>query len=89
MRHFEDGPGELVIAGLLAAVAGGVGSLRCRIPSCSSLAARCSGSFPSFLPAELVLVVFLLPLRYGESIYAVFNELRANLRALTLRPRRS
>ena len=36
------------------------------------------------LDPEVVLVVFLPPLLYGESIYANFNDLRANLRALTL-----
>ena len=31
-----------------------------------------------------MVVVFLPPLLYGESIFANFNDLRANLRALTL-----
>ncbi len=36
------------------------------------------------LDPEVVLVVFLPPLLYGESIFANFRDFRANLRALTL-----
>lgn len=36
------------------------------------------------LDPQIVLVVFLPPHLYGESIFANFNDLRANLRTLTL-----
>jgi hypothetical protein len=36
------------------------------------------------LDPDVVLVVFLPPLLYGSSIYANFNDFRANLRGLTL-----
>ncbi len=36
------------------------------------------------LDPEVVLVVFLPPFLYGESIFANFRDFRANLRALTL-----
>jgi hypothetical protein len=50
---------------------------------------RCLFGFVPGLPEvkldpEVVLVVFLPPLLYGESIFANFRDFRANLRALTL-----
>jgi monovalent cation/hydrogen antiporter len=36
------------------------------------------------LDPEVVLIVFLPPLLYGSSIFANFNNLRANPRAVTL-----
>lgn len=47
------------------------------------------GFIPGLPAPEVMVVSFLLPLLYGESIYADFNDLRANPCALTLSPRRS
>jgi NhaP-type Na+/H+ or K+/H+ antiporter len=84
------GQAELLIAGLLVAVAG-----------LSALARRLSAPYPivlvvgallGFVPGlpevkldpEVVLLVFLPPILHGESIFANFGDFRANLRALTL-----
>src|SRR5215217_4116271 len=84
------GQAELLIAGLLVAVAG-----------LSALARHLSVPYPivlvvgallGFVPGlpeveldpEVVLVVFLPPLLYGASIFANFGDLRAGLRGLTL-----
>src|ERR671929_272007 len=83
--------GELVIAGLLAAVAG-LNALARYLSVPYPVVLVVGGALLGFVPGlpavhldpELVLVVFLPPLLYGESIFANFNDLRANLRALTL-----
>jgi CPA1 family monovalent cation:H+ antiporter len=85
------GHGELVIAGLLVAVAG-LSALARRLSVPYPIMLVVGGALLGFVPGlpavhldpELVLVVFLPPLLYGESIFANFNDLRANLRALTL-----
>jgi CPA1 family monovalent cation:H+ antiporter len=80
-----------VIAGLLVAVAG-LSALARRLSVPYPIMLVVGGALLGFVPGlpavhldpELVLVVFLPPLLYGESIFANFNDLRANLRALTL-----
>ena len=85
------GEAELLIAGLLVAVAGLSALARaCRCPtrSCWSSAAPLFGFVPGLpeveLDPEVVLVVFLPPLLYASAIFANFGDLRANLRGLTL-----
>jgi CPA1 family monovalent cation:H+ antiporter len=85
------GQAEILIAGLLVAVAGLsalAGLLSIPYPIVLVLGGAVLGFVPG-LPAvdldpEVVLVVFLPPLLYGSSIYANFGDLRANLRGLTL-----
>ncbi|MFN2534556.1 MAG: cation:proton antiporter [Pseudonocardiaceae bacterium] len=83
--------GELVIAGLLVAVAG-LNALARYLSVPYPVVLVVGGALLGFVPGlpaahldpEIVLVVFLPPLLYGESIFANFNDLRADLRALTL-----
>jgi monovalent cation/hydrogen antiporter len=85
------GQAELLIAGLLVAVAG-LGALARRLSVPYPIVLVVGGALFGFVPGlpevrldpEVVLVVFLPPLLYGASIFANFNDLRANLRALTL-----
>jgi Na+/H+ antiporter len=85
------GEAEILIAGLLVAVAGLsalAGAMSVPYPIVLVLGGAVLGFVPG-LPAvtldpEVVLVVFLPPLLYGASIYANSNHLRANLRGLTL-----
>src|ERR687883_929717 len=85
------GQAELLIAGLLVAVAG-LSTLARFLSVPYPIALVVGGALFGFVPGlpavnldpEVVLVVFLPPLLYGESFFANFNDLRANLRALTL-----
>jgi monovalent cation/hydrogen antiporter len=85
------GHAEILIAGLLVAVAG-LGALAHRISLPYPIVLVVGGALFGFVPGvpqvkldpEVVLVVFLPPLLYSSAIYANFNDLRANLRALTL-----
>src|SRR5919205_3883325 len=85
------GQAELLIAGLLVAVAG-LSALARYLAVPYPVVLVVGGALLGFVPGlpavnldpEVVLVVFLPPLLYGESIFANFNDLRANLRALTL-----
>src|SRR5215212_6369019 len=85
------GQAELLIAGLLVAVAG-LSALARRLSVPYPIVLVVGGALLGFVPGlpevkldpEVVLVVFLPPLLYGSSIYANFGDLRANLRALTL-----
>jgi Na+/H+ antiporter len=82
---------ELLIAGLLVAVVGLSGLAR-RLSVPYPIVLVIGGAVLGFVPGlpeikldpEVVLVVFLPPLLYGSSIYANVNDLRANLRGLTL-----
>lgn len=85
------GEAELLIVGLLVAVAG-----LCTVARLVSvpypIMLVVGGALFGFVPGlpevtldpEVVLVVFLPPLLYGSSIFANFNDLRTSLRALTL-----
>src|SRR5918911_4768361 len=85
------GQAELLIAGLLAAVAG-LSALATRLSVPYPIVLVLGGALLGFVPGlpavrldpNVVLVVFLPPLIYGSSIFANFGDLRANLRALTL-----
>jgi Na+/H+ antiporter len=85
------GQAELLIAGLLVAVAG-LSTLARHLSVPYPIVLVVGGALLGFVPGlpevslnpEVVLVVFLPPLLYGSSIYANFGDLRANLRALTL-----
>src|SRR5215216_2905126 len=85
------GQAELLIAGLLVAVAG-LSTLARYLSVPYPIVLVVGGALIGFIPGlpevrldpEVVLVVFLPPLLYGSSIYANFGDLRANLRALTL-----
>src|SRR6059058_1558576 len=85
------GQAELLIAGLLVAVAG-LSALARYLSVPYPIVLVIGGTLFGFVPGvpqvkldpEVVLVVFLPPLLYGSAIYANFNDLRANLRALTL-----
>src|SRR5918911_3823064 len=85
------GQAELLIAGLMVAVAGlSVLARRLSIPY--PIVLVIGGAAFGFVPGvpevrldpEVVLVVFLPPLLYGAAFFANFNDLRANLRPLTL-----
>ena len=85
------GQAELLIAGLLVAVAGlSVLARRLSVPYPIMLVV--GGALFGFIPGlpevkldpQVVLVVFLPPLIYGASIFANFGDFRANLRALAL-----
>lgn len=85
------GEAEILIAGLLVAVAGLSAlarSLSVPYPIVLVLGGAVLGFVPGLpevkLDPEVVLVVFLPPLLYGASIYMNTNDLRANLRGLTL-----
>src|ERR671932_330885 len=85
------GQAELLIAGLLVAVAG-LSALARRLSVPYPIVLVVGGALIGFVPGlpevkldpEVVLVVFLPPLLYSSSIFANFGDLRANLRALTL-----
>src|SRR5438552_730298 len=85
------GHAEILIAGLLVAVAG-LGALARRLSIPYPIVLVVGGALFGFVPGvpevklnpEVVLVVFLPPLLYGSAIFANFNDLRANLRGLTL-----
>src|SRR5919112_93488 len=85
------GQAELLIAGLLVAVAG-LSALARRLSVPYPIVLVVGGALFGFVPGlpeveldpEIVLVVFLPPLLYASSIFANFGDLRANLRALTL-----
>src|SRR5436309_9738253 len=85
------GHAEILIAGLLVAVAG-LGALARRLDIPYPIVLVVGGALFGFVPGvpevkldpEVVLVVFLPPLLYASAIFANFNDLRANLRGLTL-----
>src|SRR5919205_2320113 len=85
------GQAELLIAGLLVAVAG-LSALARRMSIPYPIVLVVGGAVVGFVPGlpevrldpDVVLVVFLPPLLYGASIFANFGDLRANLRGLTL-----
>ena len=85
------GQAELLIAGLLVAVAG-LSVLGRRLSVPYPIVLVIGGALFGFIPGlpevkldpQVVLVVFLPPLVYGASVYANFNDFRANLRTLTL-----
>ncbi|MDX6635644.1 MAG: monovalent cation/hydrogen antiporter [Solirubrobacterales bacterium] len=85
------GQAELLILGLLVAV-GGLSALarllRVPYPIVLVVAGAIVGFFPGLpevkLDPEVVLVIFLPPLLYGSAIFANFNDLKTNLRGLTL-----
>jgi CPA1 family monovalent cation:H+ antiporter len=85
------GYGEIVIAGLLVAVAA-LSALARYLSVPYPVVLVVGGALMGFVPGlpavhlapEVVLVVFLPLLLYGESIFANFNDLRADLRTLTL-----
>src|SRR5215204_1053037 len=85
------GQAELLIARLLVAVAG-LSALARRLSVPYPIVLVIGGALFGFVPGlpevhldpEVVLLVFLPPLLYGASIFANFNDLRSNLRALTL-----
>jgi monovalent cation/hydrogen antiporter len=85
------GEAELLIAGLLVAVAG-LSSLARALSIPYPIVLVVGGALFGFVPGvpevkldpEVVLVVFLPPLLYAAAFFANFGDLRANLRALTL-----
>src|SRR6059058_1280862 len=85
------GQAEILIAGLLVAVAG-LSALARRVGVPYPIVLVVGGAAVGFVPGlpevklnpEVVLVVFLPPLLYGSAIFANVNDLRANLRGLTL-----
>src|SRR5438045_9584311 len=85
------GQAELLIAGLLVAVAG-LSALARRLSVPYPIVLDVGGALVGFVPGlpevkldpEVVLVVFLPPLLYGSAIFANFGDLRAELRGLTL-----
>jgi Na+/H+ antiporter len=85
------GQAELLIAGLLVAIAG-LSVLARRLSAPYPILLVVAGAVFGFVPGlpqikldpEALLVLFLPPLLYGASIFANFNDLRANLRGLTL-----
>src|SRR5436309_9892532 len=85
------GQAEILIAGLLVAVAG-LSALARRLGVPYPIVLVVGGAVAGFVPGlpevklnpQVVLVVFLPPLLYGSAVFANFNDLRANLRGLTL-----
>jgi hypothetical protein len=85
------GDAEVLIAGLLVAVVG-PSSLARRLSLPYPIVLVLGGAVLGFVPGlpsveldpDVVLVVFLPPLLYGSSIYANFNDFRADLRWLTI-----
>ena len=85
------GQAELLIAGLLVAVAG-LSTLARSLSVPYPIVLVVGGALLGFVPGlpevkldpEVVLLVFLPPLLYSEAIFANFGDFRANLRALTL-----
>jgi monovalent cation/hydrogen antiporter len=85
------GQAELLIAGLLVAVAG-LSVLARRLSVPYPIVLVIGGALFGFIPGlpavkldpQVVLVVFLPPLVYGAAIYANTSDFRASLRTLTL-----
>jgi monovalent cation/hydrogen antiporter len=85
------GQAEILIAGLLVAVAG-LSALARRLSVPYPIVLVVGGALIGFVPGlpvvrldpEVVLVVFLPPLLYGSSIFANFNDFRGDLRSLAL-----
>src|ERR671937_1805779 len=85
------GQAEILIAGLLIAVAG-LSALARQVSVPYPIVLVVGGALFGFVPGlpdvkldpDVVLVVFLPPLVYGAAIFANFNDLRASMRALTL-----
>src|SRR5919201_2623672 len=85
------GHAELLIAGLLVAVAG-LSALARHLSVPYPIVLIVGGAVFGFVPGlpqvkldpAVVLVVFLPPLLYVASVFANYGDLRANLRALTL-----
>src|ERR671932_436271 len=85
------GEAELVIAGLLVAVAG-LSALARRLSVPYPIVLVIGGAAFGFVPGmpkvkldpEVVLVIFLPPLLYGAAFFANLSDMRANLRGLTL-----
>jgi NhaP-type Na+/H+ or K+/H+ antiporter len=85
------GQAELLIAGVLVTVAG-LSTLARRLSVPYPIVLVLGGALIGFNPGlpevrldpEVVLLVFLPPILYGESVFANFGDFRANLRALTL-----
>jgi Na+/H+ antiporter len=85
------GQAEILIAGLLVAVAG-LSALARVLSIPYPIMLVLGGALVGFVPGlptvalnpDVVLVVFLPPLLYAAAFFANFGDLRANLRALTL-----
>src|SRR5919197_2751250 len=85
------GQAELLIAGLLVAVAG-LSALARRLSLPYPIVLVVGGALFGFVPGmpavklnpDVVLVVFLPPLLYAAAFFANLGDIRANLRALTL-----
>src|ERR1700690_475109 len=85
------GNAEILIAGLLIAVAG-LSALARRISIPYPIVLVVGGALFGFVPGvpavslnpNIVLVVFLPPLVYGAAFFANLGDMRANLRGLTL-----
>src|SRR5919201_2620917 len=85
------GQAEILIAGLLVAVAG-LSALARELSVPYPIVLVAGGALLGFVPGlpevkldpDVVLVVFLPPLLYGAAIFSNFNDLRASMRALTL-----
>jgi len=85
------GQAEILIAGLLVAIAG-LSTLARYLSLPYPIVLVIGGALLGFVPGlpevelepEIVLVVFLPPLLYGSSIYSNFADLRDSLRGLTL-----
>ena|SRR5215211_1457358 len=85
------GEGEIVVVGLLVAVAG-LSVLARRLSLPYPIVLVLGGALLGFVPGlpqvrldpEVVLLIFLPPLLYGSSIFANFNDFRGDLRWLAL-----
>src|ERR671934_1006668 len=85
------GQAELLIAGLLVAVAG-LSALARHVSVPYPIVLVVAGALFGLIPGvpevklnpDVVLVVFLPPLLYGAAFFANFGDLRADLRALSL-----
>jgi Na+/H+ antiporter len=85
------GEAEILIAGLLVAVAG-LSALARQLSLPYPIVLVIGGALFGFVPGlptvhldpDIVLVVFLPPLLYGAAFFANLNDLRANLRGITL-----
>src|SRR6266540_1492236 len=85
------GQAELLIAGLLVAVAG-LSALARRLSIPYPIVLVIGGALFGFIPGvpavkldpEVVLVVFLPPLVYGAAFFANLGDIRANLRGIAL-----
>src|SRR6266571_4249934 len=85
------GQAELLIAGLLVAVAG-LSALARLLSIPYPIVLVVGGAAVGFIPGlpeikldpDVVLVVFLPPLLYGAAFFANLGDIRANLRGITL-----